>query len=77
MNHLHRALAPIADDGWERIEDEARQMLGTALAGRKLVDVSEPAGWEASAVSLGRVSTSKRLLAKGAAVSVRPRTRNP
>lgn len=71
MNHLHRALAPISDAAWEAIEDEAKDMLTTALAGRKVVDVSGPLGWEASAVSLGRARPSQAKLTKGAGVRVR------
>jgi uncharacterized linocin/CFP29 family protein len=71
MDHLHRELAPIADPAWEQIEKEARFMLTTALAGRKLVDVSGPLGWQASSVSRGRVNASIENLARGVDVSVR------
>jgi uncharacterized linocin/CFP29 family protein len=71
MNHLHRDLAPISSDAWSAIEDEARDMLRTALAGRKLVDVEGPLGWHASSVSLGRARASQAKLAKGATVRVR------
>jgi uncharacterized linocin/CFP29 family protein len=71
MNHLHRELAPISDAGWQEIEQEARVMLTTALAGRKLVDVHGPLGWEASAVNLGRATTLRGNLAKGVGLKVR------
>lgn len=71
MNHLHRELAPISELGWEHIEQEAKFMLTTALAGRKLTDVEGPLGWQSSAVSLGRVKASQGVLAKGVAVRVR------
>ena len=32
MNHLLRSHAPISDAGWEVLDAEARQRLGTALA---------------------------------------------
>ncbi len=56
MNHLHRDLAPIADAGWEAIEDEIRPRLETHLAARKLVDFEGPRGWTHSATSLGRIT---------------------
>lgn len=71
MNHLHRDLAPIADEAWQEIEQEAKFMLTTALAGRKLVDVNGPLGWSASAVSLGRVAEARATLIKGVGVKVR------
>jgi uncharacterized linocin/CFP29 family protein len=54
MNHLLRSLAPISDDGWKMLDDEARQRLAPALAARRLVDFSGPHGWEYSATNLGR-----------------------
>ncbi len=54
MNHLLRALAPISDDGWKMLDDEARERLTPALAARKLVDFSGPHGWDYSATNLGR-----------------------
>lgn len=71
MNHLHRELAPISDDGWAQVEDEARDLLTTALAGRKLVDVEGPLGWQTSSVNLGRARVAERKLSKGAGLRVR------
>ncbi|HYB31340.1 MAG TPA: family 1 encapsulin nanocompartment shell protein [Solirubrobacteraceae bacterium] len=56
MNHLLRSLAPISDDGWKMLDDEARQRLAPALAARRLVDFSGPHGWEYSATNLGRTA---------------------
>ena len=55
MNHLLRDLAPIPDEAWELIEEEARRSLKHYLAARRLVDFAGPLGWQASAVDLGRV----------------------
>ncbi|MDZ7669358.1 MAG: family 1 encapsulin nanocompartment shell protein [Gammaproteobacteria bacterium] len=71
MNHLNRDLAPISDSGWAQIEEEARQMLTTALAGRKLVDVNGPLGWQTGSVSLGRVIDAQSTLVKGVGVKTR------
>jgi uncharacterized linocin/CFP29 family protein len=57
MDHLLRDLAPISDDGWKAIDDEAKPRLTTYLAARKLVDFEGPHGWPHSATNLGRVST--------------------
>jgi len=56
MNHLLRSHAPISDDGWELLDEEARQRLTPALAARKLVDFSGPHGWDHSATNLGRTT---------------------
>lgn len=56
MNHLLRGLAPITDDGWKAIEDDAKPRLATYLAARKLVDFNGPLGWGHSATDLGRVA---------------------
>ncbi len=57
MNHLLRTHAPISDQGWKLLDDEARARLSPALAARKLVDFSGPLGWEHSATDLGRVDS--------------------
>ena len=55
MSHLHRELAPISDDAWNEIENEATRTLRTFLTARQLVDFSGPHGWDYSADSLGRL----------------------
>jgi len=54
VNHLLRTHAPITETAWAVVDEEARQRLVPALAARKLVDFSGPAGWEHSATNLGR-----------------------
>lgn len=56
MNHLLRSHAPISDDGWTLLDEEARERLTPPLAARKLVDFSGPHGWEYSATNLGRTT---------------------
>jgi len=53
-NHLLRSHAPISDDAWDAIDEEARERLVAALSARKLVDFSGPNGWAYSATNLGR-----------------------
>jgi uncharacterized linocin/CFP29 family protein len=56
MSHLLREFAPITEEGWKLIDDEARERLKPALAARRLVDFAGPLGWEHSATNLGRVT---------------------
>ena len=67
MNHLLRSIAPIAERGWERLDQEARERLTVALAARKLVDFSGPLGWDHSATNLGRTDAVAEAPAKGVA----------
>jgi uncharacterized linocin/CFP29 family protein len=55
MNHLMRELAPVTDDSWSQIDEEASRSLKHFLAARRLVDFSGPLGWEFSAVDTGRI----------------------
>ena len=50
MNNLHRGLAPISEAAWEQIEDEARRTYTRWIAGRRVVDVTGPEGFELKAV---------------------------
>ena len=55
MIDLRREQAPISDEAWKRIDEEAKRVLKLNLAARKLVDFCGPRGWEKSAINLGRV----------------------
>ena len=74
MNDLLRALAPIADDAWATIEEEAKRTLQDILAARKLVDFTGPLGWDASALNSGR---ARRLAEPAAGVEARLRSVQP
>ncbi|GBQ50594.1 family 1 encapsulin nanocompartment shell protein [Komagataeibacter sucrofermentans] len=54
MNNLHRHLAPVSSAAWTEIEEEATRTLRRHLAGRRVVDVSEPRGTAFAAVGTGR-----------------------
>jgi uncharacterized linocin/CFP29 family protein len=56
MNNLHRELAPISDAAWASIEEEARRTFERHVAGRRVVDVGEPAGPGLSSVGTGHVA---------------------
>lgn len=71
MSDLLRRLAPITDEAWTAIDDEARSTLTLTLAGRKLVEFSGPRGWSESAVSLGRVRRLEASLVDGAQTHLR------
>lgn len=55
MNNLHRSLAPISDAAWKQIDDEARDTFALRAAGRRVVDVPEPAGPALGSVDLGHL----------------------
>jgi uncharacterized linocin/CFP29 family protein len=57
MNNLHRKLAPISEQAWEQIEQEAARTLKRHLAARRVVDVEGPKGLEFSAVGTGHLQT--------------------
>src|SRR5262245_42380201 len=55
MDLLKRKLAPITPEAWKQIDDEAARVLRLRLAGRKIVDVDGPHGWQHAAVNTGRL----------------------
>src|SRR5947209_20501532 len=55
MNNLYRDLAPITEEAWDDIELEARRTFKRHIAGRRVVDVSEPSWPATSPVSTGRL----------------------
>ena len=74
MNNLYRQLAPISDAAWADMEAEARRTFCEHVAGRRVVDVSGPAGLELAAVGTGHVSD---LSSSGSGVRVRRRDSVP
>jgi uncharacterized linocin/CFP29 family protein len=57
MDNLYRELAPVSDAAWAQIEEEAARTLKRHLAGRRVVDVDGPGGYELSAVGTGHVAS--------------------
>jgi uncharacterized linocin/CFP29 family protein len=55
MNNLYRGLAPITEVAWAEIELEAARTFKRHIAGRRVVDVSEPGGPATAAVSTGHL----------------------
>lgn len=54
MNNLHKHLAPVSSAAWTEIEDEATRTIRRHLAGRRVVDTSEPKGTAFAGVGSGR-----------------------
>src|SRR3954464_11781841 len=57
MNNLSRGLAPITEAAWEQIEEEATRTFKRHIAGRRVVDVSDPSGPVTAAISTGHLVT--------------------
>jgi uncharacterized linocin/CFP29 family protein len=55
MNNLYRDLAPVTEIAWAEIELEATRTFKRHIAGRRVVDVSEPGGAITAAVGTGRL----------------------
>lgn len=56
MNNLHRELAPVSAAAWAEIEEEATRTFKRHVAGRRVVDVADPAGTTLSAVPTGHLA---------------------
>lgn len=55
-NNLHRELAPVTPAAWAQIEEEARRTVRRHVAGRRVVDVPDPAGPGLAAVGTGHLT---------------------
>lgn len=71
MNHLLRDHAPISQDAWKQIDEEATRTLKTLLAARRFVDFVGPLGWSAATVPIGRTQTLNEPLQEGVVSRVR------
>jgi uncharacterized linocin/CFP29 family protein len=69
---LRRAIAPVTDEAWHEIDEEAARLLKPYLSGRHIVDLSGPHGWEKAAVNLGRVAIENKDAADGVGWGRRP-----
>ncbi|MEV6329398.1 family 1 encapsulin nanocompartment shell protein [Streptomyces sp. NPDC051909] len=54
--NLHRELAPVTAAAWDQIEEEARRTFRRHVAGRRVVDVPDPAGPGLAAVGTGHLA---------------------
>jgi uncharacterized linocin/CFP29 family protein len=55
MDNLYRDLAPVTEAAWAEIETEAARTFKRHIAGRRVVDVSDPGGPVTAAVSTGHL----------------------
>ncbi len=71
MDLLKRKKAPLTDEAWQQVDDEARRVLKLRLAGRKVVDFSGPHGWRLGGVNTGRLKPIGQDSAGGVSYAVR------
>ena len=74
MNNLYREMAPITDEAWAEIEQEATRTFKRHIAGRRVVDVSDPGGPTTAAISTGHLAD---VAAPGAGVVAHLRQSKP
>ncbi|PRZ40510.1 putative linocin/CFP29 family protein [Antricoccus suffuscus] len=55
-SNLHRWLAPVTEEAWAEIAEEATRTFKRNVAGRRVVDVRGPLGFETASVSTGHVT---------------------
>lgn len=71
MDILKRSLAPIVPAAWSEIDEQAKSVLKSTLAGRKAVDVKGPMGWNYDAVPEGTLSLIEETPVEGVNYGVR------
>lgn len=71
MDLFKRNLAPITDEAWEQIEDQAKTGLKNLLTARKIIDVEGPAGWNFAGTPTGRMKLVEPDKEKGFCYGVR------
>ncbi len=71
MDHLLRDIAPVAAHAWQCLDAEATDALRTTLTARKLFEVTDPLGWDTSAVNGTGAKIANGTLVQGASVFVR------
>ncbi len=59
MNHLLRELAPVSDESWRAIEEEATRTLKHFLTARRVVDFNASGDWTSDSVPRGRVEPAE------------------
>lgn len=60
---LNRSLAPIPEEVWEFLDEEAKEVLGLRLGARKVVELEGPLGLDVSSINTGRMN---KISAEGA-----------
>ncbi len=68
---LRRNLAPMPDQAWREIDEQAKEILQANLTARAVMGLSGPHGWELGAVNLGSLEIGQEELVKGVDWGVR------
>ncbi len=71
MSILRRNLAPITEEAWEQIEDQAKKGLISLLSARKVVDIEGPKGWDFAGIPTGRMKIVEPAKNKGISYGIR------
>ena len=71
MDLLKRSLAPITQEAWNEIDDQARNVLKGSLSARRVVDVKGPFGWDFHGWPIGRLSVSDSPFVEGTEHGIR------
>ena len=71
MDLLKRSKAPLTDEAWDQVDNEARRVLKLNLAGRKVVDFSGPHGWRLGCVNTGRLKPTAKGPVPGVSYALR------
>jgi uncharacterized linocin/CFP29 family protein len=71
MDHLRRPLAPLSEQAWEQVDQEAARTLRHFLVARALLDFTGPKGWEHSAETVGQADAVGAGPADGVQAAVR------
>ncbi len=71
MDLLKRSLAPITQEAWDEIDDQARNVLKGSLSARRVVDVKGPFGWDFHGWPIGRLSVSDSPFVEGTEHGIR------
>lgn len=71
MDFLKRELAPLVDEAWRQIENEAVRVLRSNLSGRHVVDLVGPHGFDYSAVNLGTLAPAENQSEEGVSYGIR------
>ena len=56
MDILKRSIAPLTEEAWKEIDDQAIEVLHSQLSARKAVHVEGPMGWDYTVVPEGRLT---------------------